>query len=679
MDFSIHTGQVTEFQYMRIPKQEIPAVVMKNLQDFSDCNQKALADLVKMVQKKGMKGDKGGWKEFLLVYDKKMGTSVSDPARRSKDDLAAFLNTFTNGDDLKVFARVMQCQANCVVEKLSDSSTSYQKLVDLTIRHRDYPFNYSFPSHKEEWLIIKVGKLSKAKNSNSMVAVDCEMVLCEDGTEALVQVCAVDPSLEVKLNELVKPNKAIADYRTEITGITADDLEKATCSLADIQKSMRRLLSHGTILVGHSLNNDLEALKLDHVRVVDTSFIFKSVDAQVRKRPSLNDLCKVSASFEKLDEKQEKKLIVPEVEIANDQKLGLIRYCIELLRDLMKSISSLTKASVKDQLMKIGSSYAKVSIKHLQKSRLNLISVKVLKSNVEMLLDYMKFVVDQPRNCMCRKIPMIAAFVSAQWTSFSQLSLLAVSHEAIIQEHSSIETVLGYELRKPGAPHNCLEDARAAMKLALAKLEHGFENGIAWTPKAVPEDELARLLIHRIPTSIHREELRNIFPQDITFELQPSSRARRQQYSVVAVFKDLKEANKAFDCLKNNVEKDSYGNPQKPVRLKSVIDTIFVRKMHSNIHPEEHSSPSNKRALEVDDTVESKKRKVDLDQNQCDHVKRLKDNNKLQQGAAEIKSLEYQCGHIEEIERLNKELQQRDAEIKSLQTIISALKRKHRV
>ncbi|KAF6175366.1 hypothetical protein GIB67_009060 [Kingdonia uniflora] len=221
-----------------------------------------------MSQKKGMKGDKGGWKVFLLVHDKKMGTSISDLVRRSKDDLVAFLNTFSDGDDLKVFTKVMQCQANReVVETLSDSSTSYQVWL-----RQNYPaacnndmdtgvgVGHGYWVSDTEWLIIKVGKLSKAKKSNSMVAVDCEMVLCEDGTEALVQVCAVDPSLEVKLNELVKPNKVIADYRTEITGITADDLEKVTCSLANIQKSMRRLLSHGTILVGHSLNSDLEGM-----------------------------------------------------------------------------------------------------------------------------------------------------------------------------------------------------------------------------------------------------------------------------------------------------------------------------------------------------------------------------------------------------------------------------------
>lgn len=42
-------------------------------------------------------------------------------------------------------------------------------------------------------------------------------------------------NFQVKLNELVNPNKAIADYRTEITGVSSQDLEAVTCSLADIQ------------------------------------------------------------------------------------------------------------------------------------------------------------------------------------------------------------------------------------------------------------------------------------------------------------------------------------------------------------------------------------------------------------------------------------------------------------
>lgn len=38
--------------------------------------------------------------------------------------------------------------------------------------------------------------------------------------------------------------------------------------------------------------------------------------------------------------------------------------------------------------------------------------------------------------------------------------------------------MLGYEVRKKGDPHNCVDDACAAMKLVLAKLESGFDNPI---------------------------------------------------------------------------------------------------------------------------------------------------------------------------------------------------------
>lgn len=57
---------------------------------------------MKLVQKRGMKGTKGDWKEFLNSYDKKFGSSLSDPARRSVDVLTSFLKTFDKENDLKV-------------------------------------------------------------------------------------------------------------------------------------------------------------------------------------------------------------------------------------------------------------------------------------------------------------------------------------------------------------------------------------------------------------------------------------------------------------------------------------------------------------------------------------------------------------------------------------------------
>jgi RNA exonuclease 1 len=79
---------------------------------LATAEKKLLVDLVKLVQKRGLEGENGGWKEFLNVYDKKLGSSLSDPARRSNDVLVAFLLTFKKKEDLQLIARVMQCGAN---------------------------------------------------------------------------------------------------------------------------------------------------------------------------------------------------------------------------------------------------------------------------------------------------------------------------------------------------------------------------------------------------------------------------------------------------------------------------------------------------------------------------------------------------------------------------------------
>ncbi|OIT06187.1 small rna degrading nuclease 3 [Nicotiana attenuata] len=224
------------------------AALAMDLNIASSAKKEVLVEIVKLAQKRQMKGSSGGWKDFLRSYDKKLGVSLSDPSKRSVDDLLAFLKTFSQ--------RVFQCYSNRdAVEKLQkkspDSESAEQGLVHLTFEHPQYLTDYSFPSHEE-----------------------------------------------VRLNEFVNPKKPIADYRTEITGITAGDLDGVSCSLADVEMSMKKLLSHGTILIGHSLHNDLRVLKIDHARVIDTSYIFKYRDQPSNRRPSLSNLCKSVLGFE---------------------------------------------------------------------------------------------------------------------------------------------------------------------------------------------------------------------------------------------------------------------------------------------------------------------------------------------------------------------------------------------
>ncbi|XP_068667020.1 small RNA degrading nuclease 1-like [Aristolochia californica] len=465
-----------------------------------------LVDIVKLAQKQGMEGAKGGWKGFLEAYDKKFGACLSDPQKRSTDVLVAFLKTFTKEEDLKFFDKVItRHKNNKAIQQFTrndpNMESPVQRLVRLTTEHPLYRIEYSFPSHNKEWVITRLGEIPKALKTNAMVAVDCEMVLCQDGTDAVVRVCAVDHNMQVKLDRLVNPGKAVLDYKTNITGVSKEDLEGVTCSLKDVQKELKRLLRHGTILVGHSLNNDLCALKLDHARVIDTSLIFKYLDFPTNRRPSLNNLCK---------------------------------------------------------------------------------------------------------------------------------------------------SVLGCEVRKEGAPHNCLEDARAAMKLVLAKLAHGFDDPLAISIKE-SENELSKLLLHGISVSVPVQELLKIFPDYLTVEMLPVLRVRGKKYSTFAVLKDSKEADEAYKKINGKEEKDSYGKPQKLVTIELGEGTtnFYVRKMVTEGQPEQSTSSRKRSVEEVADS------------------KRLKPCNSVQ------------CDHGKEVEQLKKELRQKDEEIFNLQKILSALTRKH--
>ncbi|KAM5576640.1 hypothetical protein ABKV19_007473 [Rosa sericea] len=290
---------------------------------------------------------------------KKFGASLSDPGKRSIDVLTAFVRSFDKQDDLKLFAKVVQCNSNRqgVDQFLKNSpanESKEQKLVRVTLEHPQYPIDYSFPSHNQDWVVTKLNKKLK-EASNAMLAVDCEMVLCKDGSEALVRVCVVDQNLEVKLDELVNPNKKVADYRTVITGMYFKILQE---------------LSDGTILVGHSLNNDLQALKIDHIMVIDTAYVFKYSGGPISRKPSLNNLCK-----------------------------------------------------------------------------------------------------------------------------------------------------FGYEVRKKGSPHNCLDDACAAMKLVLAKVVREVGDTIPSVQEDVLDTNMAKLLLHRIPRTVPSVELQNAIPENFTLEV----------------------------------------------------------------------------------------------------------------------------------------------------------------
>ncbi|KAK9459138.1 uncharacterized protein V1516DRAFT_681069 [Lipomyces oligophaga] len=117
---------------------------------------------------------------------------------------------------------------------------------------------------------------------------DCEMVMTEHGSE-LARVTLVGWDRKIVLDELVLPDHAIVDYITRYSGITEEMLKNVTTTRAEIQKRLIELVKSTDILIGHSLENDLNSLKIKHPTVIDTALCFDHPTGP-GKKPSLRHL-----------------------------------------------------------------------------------------------------------------------------------------------------------------------------------------------------------------------------------------------------------------------------------------------------------------------------------------------------------------------------------------------------
>ncbi|KAK3090176.1 hypothetical protein FSP39_009745 [Pinctada imbricata] len=104
-------------------------------------------------------------------------------------------------------------------------------------------------------------------------AMDCEMVYTQGGIE-LARVTVIDQDNASVYETLVRPDRKVIDYNTRFSGITMEDMRDVRTSLRDVQAVLLSLFTDKTILVGHSLESDLFAVKLIHNTVVDTSVVF---------------------------------------------------------------------------------------------------------------------------------------------------------------------------------------------------------------------------------------------------------------------------------------------------------------------------------------------------------------------------------------------------------------------
>lgn len=138
------------------------------------------------------------------------------------------------------------------------------------------------------------------------VVVDCEMAETSDGSDELVSLYVMDfLTGETLIDSLVIPSRPIIDWRAKIHGIDATIMREAAAhenalhGWAAARKELWKHVDENTILIGQSILFDFEALRLIHMRVVDsailaTEAVFNKTGKKYRKprrRWGLQELC----------------------------------------------------------------------------------------------------------------------------------------------------------------------------------------------------------------------------------------------------------------------------------------------------------------------------------------------------------------------------------------------------
>ncbi|CAA9989959.1 exonuclease, putative [Plasmodium knowlesi strain H] len=125
---------------------------------------------------------------------------------------------------------------------------------------------------------------------DNIYSIDCEMCETINKKRELTKITVVDAYMNIVYDSYVIPDNQITNYLTPYSGISESTLQNVHTKLKDVQEHLKKFFNKESILIGHSLENDLHALQIHHEYVIDTSVIYSN-SAYCFLKPSLFNLC----------------------------------------------------------------------------------------------------------------------------------------------------------------------------------------------------------------------------------------------------------------------------------------------------------------------------------------------------------------------------------------------------
>lgn len=204
----------------------------------------------------------------LSFFSEKFSCIVPSLHPGEKDSLYSLFSTLINNP-------ISKKDKQKIMNELKQKKLTFEDLI-LT-RDELLANNYALHSSLEPESTKESSSWLETKDLNhpepKMYSIDCEF--CRSANDkVLTRISVVDYDQEVVLDSYVKPDEDIVDYVTKYSGITEEILADVTTKLHDIQQKLLSFVSSNDILVGHSLESDLNVLKIRHPRIIDTSLMY---------------------------------------------------------------------------------------------------------------------------------------------------------------------------------------------------------------------------------------------------------------------------------------------------------------------------------------------------------------------------------------------------------------------